>query len=202
MALPEEYKLAIDRQEVESTRYWSRSNIMLLVQGVMITFYSGIYRQNMLLATLLSVEGLFLSVVWIAMLAKGKQYVSRWDEVIKDMEAKSKRIEFPLCKSYGDAKRSERKRKLFLSAWSTTTLMEIAVASTALFWAVVIALSIVSPDRVTRRSTEEGRPTPSNPVTHQLNISVDLGSPGPSQLSTRDVGVGENVTDARLDDGR
>ena len=144
-SIPEEYKIAIDRQEKESDRFWARSNIMLLVQGALISFYIGLKGKDNIFGTFTALEGMFLAIIWLAVLVKGKSYVSRWDHVIKAIEDSNNnqaQIQYPLNRIYGQAKDSEHINLKWLWGKSSTKLMQYAVVSILIFWIAALSLSL------------------------------------------------------------
>jgi hypothetical protein len=152
VAIPEEYRLAIERQEQESDRYWTRSNVLLLVQGALISFYTNIDDKRTLFAIAVALQGLFLAVVWLGVIKKGKSYVSRWDSVIAHIEecegskGSESRLSYPLNELNWVAKRQEKTERLPLYRQSTTTLMKYAIASVAMFWSLMIVLALIGSD--------------------------------------------------------
>lgn len=146
MAVPEEYKLAIERQEQESSRYWSRSNIMLIVQAALISFFVNIYNVKPVFGLITATEGFFLSLIWLGVINRGKKYINRWDYVIKQIEecereSESSCIKFPINTIYSNAKIQERNIWPFPKS-STTHLMKYAVISTLLFWFATFCISL------------------------------------------------------------
>ncbi|MEL6643317.1 MAG: hypothetical protein AAFQ79_05225 [Pseudomonadota bacterium] len=144
-SIPDEYKIAIDRQEKESDRFWARSNIMLLVQGALISFYIGLQGKDSLFGIITVLEGILLAVIWLGVLAKGKSYVSRWDAVIRSIEDSSIKtgdLQYPLADLYREAKVDETSSLVPLSRKSTTKLMQYAVLSILVFWIAALTLTL------------------------------------------------------------
>ena len=145
MNIPEEYKIAIERQEKESDRYWKRSNIMLLVQGALISFFIGLDNKDGVFGILTCIEGFTLAVIWLAVLSKGKRYISRWDYVIRHIEKKCETEDylfFPLSTIYSSIYKDESSHRIFLFNKSTTKLMQYVVVSIIMFWISLVSISL------------------------------------------------------------
>jgi hypothetical protein len=167
VAIPDEYRLAIERQEQESDRYWTRSNVLLLVQGALISFYTNIEDKRTLFAIAVAIQGLFLAIIWLGVIKKGKNYVNRWDDVIGHIERQeqskghSSNLAYPLNALNAVAKRDEKPARLPLYRRSTTTLMKYAIASVAAFWSLMIVLALsgsdaLAPDEDQTEATSSG----------------------------------------------
>jgi hypothetical protein len=152
VAIPDEYRLAIERQEQESDRYWTRSNVLLLVQGALISFYTNIDDKRTLFAVAVAIQGLFLAIIWLGVIKKGKNYVERWDNVIGHIEQQEQakqdqsNLAYPLNTLNNVAKRDEKPARLPLYRQSTTTLMKYAIASVVVFWSLMIVLALTGND--------------------------------------------------------
>ena len=178
-SIPDEYKIAIERQEKESDRFWARSNIMLLVQGALISFYISLQGKDSLFGVITVLEGVLLAVIWLAVLAKGKTYVSRWDEVINGIEEEaivSRELQFPLASLYRNVKEGEASSAIPFSRKSTTKLMQYAVISILVFWLSALTLTLTVGIEVADTSeasiVEEGVVTQHDQVAQRRGNSV------------------------------
>lgn len=144
----EEFKLALDLAEKEADRFWARNNVLLLVQAALIAFYDSINNIGNSYGLLVTAQGFFLSLIWIGVLIKGKNYISRWDVATRDMESKLMK-DFP-GKLQGLIKLNDKGRKkdvvhpIKLLNKSTTTLITYFVYSLMLFWGGLFIV-VVSP---------------------------------------------------------
>lgn len=150
MSFPDEYRLALELQEKESDRYWSRSNVLLLVHGALISFYISVARNNSWYTLAVAVEGVFLGIIWLGILFKGKRYVSRWGYAAAEVERITKAKDpslanrnHPILEYYEAAKRAEPASRLFIYRRNTTTLMRYAVYSIITFWCIAIVVFII-----------------------------------------------------------
>lgn len=172
MAIPEEYRLAIERQEQESDRYWTRSNVLLLVQGALISFYTNIEDKRTFFAIAVALQGLFLAVIWLGVIKKGKAYVNRWDSVIGHIEEQERSkgnggLTYPLNMLNSVAKREEKPDRLPLYRQSTTTLMKYAIASVVAFWSLMVLLAVFDSDVLAPDEDQANRTVP------ETTFSVD-----------------------------
>lgn len=144
MNLYDNYTKAIELLENESDRFWARNNAFLLVQGAMIAFYSKA-TMGSLFSLLLSIEGLFLALIWIGVLVKGAKYVGRWDKVVREIENKliSKSDEFVGLKKLNDkAKSLESPFVVNFLNKRTTLLIVYFIYSSVLFWFCILCINI------------------------------------------------------------
>lgn len=125
----EEYRIAIELSEKESDRYWSRSNIILLVQGALATIVST-QVDHLIRTLLICLLGIYVSLLWLGVLYKGKLYVSRWAAAAKRVEKEEcerrlltgEQPFYPVLRYYEDARKPEpAKRLLYYSRNRTTT---------------------------------------------------------------------------------
>ena len=69
----------------EANRFWTRSNIFLIINGVLITFLSSKTLSNTFLM-MSSVSGIILCLIWLKVNSKGTWYIKRWRPIIIDIE--------------------------------------------------------------------------------------------------------------------
>jgi hypothetical protein len=79
------YQAVLNIWDREADRFWVRNNLLLLVNGVLLGVATAATGPPMLrIASALF--GVFLSIQWLMMNAKGGYYVSRWRPIIERME--------------------------------------------------------------------------------------------------------------------
>jgi len=150
MTLFEQYKTALELLEKESDRFWTRNNILLLVQGAFISFYASTIKSNSIYSLLLASQGIILAFIWIGILMKGAQYVERWDKCVRELEKMilaTGNLEFQGLKRLNDiAKRAEVKPKFPLSLLNkrTTVLIRYLIISLSIFWIIIFTLSLLN----------------------------------------------------------
>lgn len=147
----ESLRLALEMREKESDRYWSRSNIILLVQCVLVATFGNIHTISPL-ALAICVIGLSVSFIWLGVLYKGKCYVSRWDYAAKKTQqdllksSKKKGNDFiPILSYYETAKTKEHNPRFFIFNYNTTTLMKWCVIVMIFFWLFCGIWKIIEP---------------------------------------------------------
>ena len=146
----ENYIKALDLLENESDRFWARNNVFLLVQGAMIAFYS---KANMgsLFSVLVSIEGLFLALIWIVVLVKGAKYVGRWDTVVREIESKlvAESDEFFGLKGLNDISKAQEK-PFFIKFLNkrTTLLIRYFIVSLVFFWFIIFVTNLSKTENI------------------------------------------------------
>lgn len=78
------YRLVWDLQNQESNRFWQRNNAFLLLNGGLLAALS--LTTITFVHQIVSAEGLILTILWLAVLRRGKEYVYKWNRVIRKME--------------------------------------------------------------------------------------------------------------------
>ena len=141
MKLYSQYLKALELLERESDRFWMRNNVFLLVQGAMIAFYSKA-PPDALFNLLVSIEGLFLAALWIGVLTQGANYVRRWDDVVRELEARLEALfgdKFVGLKRLNDiAKSREKPGNIRLLDKRTTVLIRYFIISLLIFWEILV----------------------------------------------------------------
>ena len=148
----ENYIKAMELLENESDRFWARNNVFLLVQGAMIAFYS---KANMgsLFSALISIEGLFLALIWIGVLVKGAKYVGRWDDVVREIESKlvAESDSFIGLKKLNDISKAQEKPFIlkFLNK-RTTLLIRYFIVSLVFFWLIIFITNLSKSESISK----------------------------------------------------
>lgn len=143
------YRLAIELSEKESDRYWSRSNIILLVQGALATIVAN-QADHLGRTLLICLLGLFVSLLWLGVLYKGKLYVNRWSSAAKRIEREemNRRLSlglepiYPVLRYYEEARQPESRKKLPYYTRNTTTLMMWLVRCIMAYWIALAFMRI------------------------------------------------------------
>ena len=79
------YQTILDAHDDESDRFWTRNNIFLLINsGLLVTATSAIETPQ--LKIIVSIFGIYFSLIWVQVNKKGAYYVHRWRPVIEEFE--------------------------------------------------------------------------------------------------------------------
>jgi hypothetical protein len=146
----EEYRLAIELSEKESDRYWNRSNVILLVQGALATVVAN-QAYHLGRTLLICALGLFVSLLWLGVLYKGKLYVTRWSNTAKRVELNEverrilagERPLYPILRYYEEARIPEPRKRLPYYSKNTTTLMMWLARGVMGYWLLLAGMRIV-----------------------------------------------------------
>src|SRR5690349_276885 len=89
------YAALVGIWDKEADRFWVRSNLMRLINGALLGFTVGAETPPFI-RIVVSLFGLYFSLVWVLMNNKGGYYVSRWRPMIEEFESVLRlRLGFP-----------------------------------------------------------------------------------------------------------
>lgn len=80
------YEMAVESERIEAELYWTRNNALLVVNGVFVSFVASQIGQSQVLPLIAAPFGIFLTIVWFAILRAGKHYVASWDHTVRTLE--------------------------------------------------------------------------------------------------------------------
>ena len=142
----EEYKLAIELAEKEADRFWMRNNVLLLVQAALIAFFDSVKSVGSIYGALVAAQGFFLALIWIGVLVKGKNYISRWDNVSRNIERKMVKTysgELLGLRQLSDkVKEKDTLHPIKFLNKSTTVLIKYVIYSLLFFWGVLFIVDV------------------------------------------------------------
>lgn len=139
------YKIAFNMLDRESTLFWQRAYIFLLIHGAFIAVI-GIKAVDPVLFIFFGILGITFSVFWIAVLKKGQEYVYRWIRVINKLEKELKikddeKYLFEMHAAEGRIDNERTKFPKFLRK-RTTTLIQYVIVSICIFWILILIYGI------------------------------------------------------------
>lgn len=139
------YKIAFNMLDRESTLFWQRAYIFLLIHGAFIAVI-GIKTVDPVLFILFGILGITFSVFWVAVLTKGQEYVYRWIRVINKLEKELKindeeKYLFEMHAAEGRIDSERTKLPKFLRK-RTTTLIQYVIVSICIFWIFIMICGI------------------------------------------------------------
>ncbi len=79
------YTAVLSLWNSECDRFWTRSNIFLIVNGALLTAFAAFSSDIFARGTLATV-GLYTSIIWLLLNKKSAHYVSRWRPVLEALE--------------------------------------------------------------------------------------------------------------------
>jgi len=138
--LIELYKIAFDMLSQESTLFWQRAYVFLLIHGAFITAI-GIRGVDPTLFTMFGAFGAIFSIIWLAVLKMGQWYVYRWVGVINRLERLLKtryggNYLFEMHREEGKILTAKNKFPSFLRK-RTTTLIQYVTLIICIFWILI-----------------------------------------------------------------
>lgn len=139
------YKIAFNMLDRESTLFWQRAYVFLLIHGAFIAVI-GIKVVDPVLFILFGILGITFSIFWIAVLKKGQEYVYRWIRVINKLEKELKikdeeKYLFEMHAAEGRIDNERTKFPKFLRK-RTTTLIQYVIVSICIFWILILIYGI------------------------------------------------------------
>lgn len=139
------YKIAFNMLDRESTLFWQRAYIFLLIHGAFIAMI-GIRAVDPILFILFGIFGITFSLIWIAVLKKGQEYVYRWIRVINKLEKELKikdkeKYLFEMHATEGKIDSIKTKFPKFFRK-RTTTLIQYVIVSICIFWILIMIYGI------------------------------------------------------------
>lgn len=116
----------------ECNRFWVRSNVFLIFNGILITFLTT--RSNTSFLTIFgSLSGLIISIIWYRVNVKGKWYIDRWRPVIIEIEKNLNIAVFQKLRSISAI--SDKKIK------PSTTQMKYAIITFGIIYSIFLIIS-------------------------------------------------------------
>jgi len=82
----EMYLQSFSMLERESTLYWRRAYVFLIIHGALISIIS-VGRVRLIFLNVLSIFGIVFSLVWLSVLQRSQNYVYKWSEIINSFES-------------------------------------------------------------------------------------------------------------------
>lgn len=139
------YKIAFNMLDRESTLFWQRAYVFLLIHGAFIAVI-GIKVVDPVLFILFGILGITFSIFWIAVLKKEQEYVYRWIRVINKLEKELKikdeeKYLFEMHAAEGRIDNERTKFPKFLRK-RTTTLIQYVIVSICIFWILILIYGI------------------------------------------------------------
>lgn len=139
------YKIAFNMLDTESTLFWQRAYIFLLIHGAFIAVI-GIKVADPVLYIFFGVLGITFSLFWIAVLKMGQEYVYRWIRVINRLEKELKikdeeKYLFEMHAAEGRIDEERTKFPKFLRK-RTTTLIQYVIVSISIFWILILIYGV------------------------------------------------------------
>ncbi len=119
----------------EADRFWTRNNILLLVNGGLIALLSTIKLLEVIL--LISVFGILLSILWMWINTISKYYLNRWKPILKSFEKEWTVKPITFIDDENDL------NAIPLTYESTSTYMRWTICTLGAFWAIVFVVCLV-----------------------------------------------------------
>lgn len=79
------WRAVANLRESESDRFWSRNNVLLVVNGGLLVLLARV-DLDVILGMLTAFLGLVLASIWLRVNRVGKQYVDRWEPILLKLE--------------------------------------------------------------------------------------------------------------------
>jgi len=134
------YKIAFTMLDSESTLFWQRAHIFLLIHGAFIAII-GLRIVDPTLLILFGILGMVFSIIWLAVLRMGQEYVYRWVRVINRLERELKiKDEKYLFEMHAEEAKTDNEAKKFFPKClrtKTTNLIQFLILALIIFWGVV-----------------------------------------------------------------